>query len=154
MDKRNCPEGQNWDILLKVCLSMPVESSPLSPTLWICVVPVIIGSFVILALWCVILRRKSRKKSNSENEVTELELLQKTKANFHPPVSNRKGQTEMFHGSTLTLAQFHAESQTASKREEDPVVCRGPERRAMSDHRVPLPATELGGTALVTTKTV
>lgn len=89
--------------------------------------------------------------------MTELELLQTTKANFHPPVSKIKGQAEMFQSSAeppLALAQFHAESQTGSKREEDVIVCRGPERQAMSDHRVPLPATELGGTALVTTKTV
>uniref|UniRef100_A0A3P9JM12 Uncharacterized protein n=1 Tax=Oryzias latipes TaxID=8090 RepID=A0A3P9JM12_ORYLA len=144
-------------VLNELFVTPPLE---LSPSLWICVVPVIIGSFVILALWCVILRRKGRIRSNS---ATELELLQKTKTNFHPPVSKTNGQTEMFHSSAeppLTIVQFHAEAQTGSKWKEDLMVGRGPERQAvpvcstMLDHRVPLPATELGGTALVTTKTV
>ncbi|XP_054860937.1 uncharacterized protein LOC129347497 isoform X2 [Amphiprion ocellaris] len=141
----------------------------LSPFLWIFVVLATLGSILALALWFVIYRRQTRLSSIPEDSLPALELLHNTDppATFHP---ERNGQGEMFHRAAEASSlchHLHLGAQTGTKWEDNFNACRGPAAHAgtegggglpacstMVEHRIPLPATELGGTALVTTKTV
>uniref|UniRef100_A0AAQ5ZY93 Uncharacterized protein n=1 Tax=Amphiprion ocellaris TaxID=80972 RepID=A0AAQ5ZY93_AMPOC len=173
--RQDCPEGQRWDILIRFCVPKWPETRlqteqprattlnsvmVLSPFLWIFVVLATLGSILALALWFVIYRRQTR---------LTLELLHNTDppATFHP---ERNGQGEMFHRAAEASSlchHLHLGAQTGTKWEDNFNACRGPAAHAgtegggglpacstMVEHRIPLPATELGGTALVTTKTV
>ncbi|XP_039972865.1 uncharacterized protein LOC120783744 [Xiphias gladius] len=144
----------------------------LSQALWILVVLATVGSILALALWFIIYRRQSRLRSTSEDTEPGQKPLQKTEppATIHPLPSERNCQAEMFQRAAEALSpcpHLHLGAQTGSKWEEGFITCRGPAKHAgteggggllacstMREHRIPLPATELGGTALVTTKTV
>ncbi|XP_023287441.1 uncharacterized protein LOC111673805 [Seriola lalandi dorsalis] len=141
----------------------------LSPALWIFVVLATMGSILALALWFIIYRRETRQGSTSEDAEPGLEPLQKT---IHPPPSERNGQAQMFQRAAeapWSCPHLHLGAQTGSKWEDCSgiIACRGLAKHAgkeageglpacsrMRGHKIPLPATELGGTALVTTKTV
>ncbi|XP_022073645.1 uncharacterized protein LOC110968127 isoform X2 [Acanthochromis polyacanthus] len=148
----------------------PTESMmALNPFLWIFVVLATLGSILALALWFIIYRRQTRRSSTPEEALPALELLHNTDppAEFH---SERNGQGEMFQRAAETSSLCHHQhlgAQTGTKWEDNFNACRGPAGHAgpegggvlsacstMVEHRIPLPATELGGTALVTTKTV
>uniref|UniRef100_A0A1A8LK44 Uncharacterized protein n=1 Tax=Nothobranchius pienaari TaxID=704102 RepID=A0A1A8LK44_9TELE len=119
-----------------------------------------------LILWSVLFRRQSRVNNNSEDPAPEQDLLQKTKP-FNPQCSEKGQACRGPAGASSACHQLHPGAQTAPQWEDGVTVCGGPERHSgkeeggglhvcsnMADHRVPLPATELGGTALVTTKTL
>lgn len=100
------------------------------------------------------------------------EPLQKTEppATMHPLPSERNGHAGMLQRAAEAPSpcpHLHLEAQTGSKWDEGFITCKDPAKHAGTDgggglpacstvreHRIPLPATELGGTALVTTKTV
>ncbi|XP_037648629.1 uncharacterized protein LOC119501921 isoform X2 [Sebastes umbrosus] len=144
----------------------------LSPALWIFVVLATLGSILALALWFIIYKRQTRHISTSEDAEPQQEPLQKTEppAKIHPPPPERNGQAEMLQRAAWApppCPHLHLGAQTGSNWEEDFTACRDPAKYAgteggrglptcstMREHRFPLPATELGGTALVTTKTV
>ncbi|XP_051905970.1 tumor necrosis factor receptor superfamily member 13C-like [Hippocampus zosterae] len=139
----------------------------LNPVLWIVVVLTTLGSIMALALWFIIYKRQSRLGRTSAEEMESApEPLRK----IQPPL-----ESHLSTSATLTpLACAHSYnpgSGSTSKREEAFANCRGPPKcqkttdraeevgvlpvfSAKREHRVPLPATELGDTALVTTKTV
>eukprot|EP00064_Thunnus_orientalis_P002788 superscaffoldBa00000213_g2796 len=150
-----------------------IQANPvmmLSPALWIFVGLATVGSIVALALWFVIYRRQTRISSTSEEPGQE--PLQKTEppAKIYPLPSEINGQGEILQraaGNPSPCPHLHLRDQTSLKWEEGFTACRGPAKYAgtegcgelptcssMREHRIPLPATELGGTALVTTKTV
>ncbi|XP_061566978.1 uncharacterized protein LOC133421412 [Cololabis saira] len=201
-EKQQCPEGQAWDILLRRCYGrqiaprrkpLPTTEQTLivvdqvrtkttaakadallvlSPTLWICVTLITLGSFLALTFWFLICRRQTGASANSEAAEPELEHLQKPQPPpiFNPPLSERNGQPAMFqraNEASFPCHQSHPGVQTGSTMGNGFSVCRGPIGHGSkdggealhacsttADHKVPLPATELGGTALVTTKTV
>ncbi|XP_041864571.1 uncharacterized protein LOC121654466 isoform X2 [Melanotaenia boesemani] len=182
MSKKSCLEGQKYDNLLRKCLNWTESSRKVHPkaepvptiqssALWGFLILAIMGSVLSLVLWCVIFRRQTRDSSNSE-EAPELKPVQKTDAavHFYPPPSERNGQAETFQrAADLPSAchQLHLGAQMGSEWEDHFAGCRGPARygskegggglpacSTVADHRIPLPATELGGTVLVTTKTV
>ncbi|KAM4530763.1 uncharacterized protein PAE49_023148 [Odontesthes bonariensis] len=146
--------------------------SVLSPALWICVILATLGSVLAVTLWFVIFRRQTRDSGSPDEAVPDQELLQKTEppAKFHSPPSDKNGQAEMFQRAAEASSPRHQlplGAQKDSEWEGGFTGCMGPARygckegsgelpacSTMADHRVPLPATELGGTALVTTKTV
>lgn len=108
----------------------------------------------------------------TEDGKPELKPLQ----NAAPPVklqplpSEKNDEAEIFQSvaeAPPPCFHVHPGSQTGSKWEDDFTASRDLMMRAgaeagggspacstMAEHRIPLPATELGGTALVTTKTM
>ncbi|GAA6215579.1 uncharacterized protein LOC120783744 [Lates japonicus] len=153
-----------------------IQDSPsvmvLSPALWIFVVLATVGSILVLVLWLIIYRRQTRLSSTSEDVEPAQEPLQKTEppATMHPLPSERNGHAEMLQRAAEAPSpcpHLHLEAQTSSKWDKGFITCKDPAKHAGADgggglpacstvreHRIPLPATELGGTALVTTKTV
>uniref|UniRef100_A0A3Q2TPD7 Uncharacterized LOC105918008 n=1 Tax=Fundulus heteroclitus TaxID=8078 RepID=A0A3Q2TPD7_FUNHE len=140
----------------------------LSQTLWISVILVTLGSVLALTLWFVIFRRQTKAHKDLEDPGPEQEVLQKAepKAMFYPPDRNGQVPQRAENGPTA-CHQMHQGAQMDPKWEDGFSVCSDPAKHAAkeengglpacstgADHRVPLPATELGGTALVTTKTV
>ncbi|KAK5856645.1 hypothetical protein PBY51_008228 [Eleginops maclovinus] len=128
----------------------------LSPALWIVVVLATVGSLLAVILWFIIYRRQTRHSSDSEVAEPE-QRLQKTDptAEIHPPPS------EMFQRAAWVPSPCHHQhlgAQIASEEgftaRRDPTEHAWTEGPTLWEHRIPLPATELGGTALVTTKTV
>ncbi|XP_059203604.1 uncharacterized protein LOC131983053 [Centropristis striata] len=144
----------------------------LSPALWTFVVLAILGSILTLALWFIIYRRQTRHSSTSEDAEPQREPLQKTEpsAQIHPTSPERNSQAQMLQQAASAPSPCphrHLGAQTGSLWEQGFTACRDPAKHAgteggrglatcstMREHRIPLPATELGGTALVTTKTV
>nr|XP_046271307.1 uncharacterized protein LOC124073247 [Scatophagus argus] len=151
------------------------QASPvmeLSPALWIIVMLATVGSVLALVLWFIIYRRQTSLSNASEDSEPQQEPLQKTE----PPVIIHSLPSEMnSHADVLQRAagapslcsHLHMGAQTGSQWEQGPTTYRDPTKHAgteggrglptcgtMREHRIPLPATELGGTALVTTKTV
>ncbi|KAM7386450.1 hypothetical protein PAMA_009189 [Pampus argenteus] len=143
----------------------------LSLALWISVGLATMGSILALALWFVIYRQQTRLSSTSDAEPGQ-EPLQKTEppTKIYQLPSERNSQAETLQraeANSSPCPHLHLEDQTCSKWEEGFTACRGPAKHAgaeeggglptcsnLREHRIPLPATELGGTALVTTKTV
>lgn len=202
MDKKSCPEGKKFDNLVHTCVPSkslmrsnpdppkeppltvvnqlkainttvkPTSMVVLSPTLWISVVVVVVGSILALTLWFIIYKRQTRRSSTSEDGMPRQELLQKAQppAKLHPLPSERNGQAEIFQRAAEApspCSHVHSGSQTGSEWENGFTACRdlmmrggaevggdSPACSTMAEHRIPLPATELGGTALVTTKTM
>ncbi|XP_014910891.1 tumor necrosis factor receptor superfamily member 13C-like [Poecilia latipinna] len=178
-EKKNCPEGKTWDNLLRTCIKMgPIPTRKLHPptepvltvvdplltkvspakstgpptvlllgqTLWICVILVTLGAILALTIWFVMFRRQSKaRKNDGVAEDSVQEVLKKTEpaVEFHAPQLEENGQ-DLQGVSDGSCRPMH---QPNPKCEDGFGVCR-------DDHRVPLPATELGGTALVTAKTV
>lgn len=139
---------------------------PQSPALWICVSMVTLGSMLALAVWFIIYRRYTRPRGASVEAGPAQQPLQKTEKEYPLPVESN-GQAEGAAGASSLCRHLHLGVQTGFKSEEGFTACRDPLKHvgrggseglptcsAVREHTIPLPATELGGTALVTTKTV
>ncbi|CAN9505802.1 unnamed protein product [Ophioblennius macclurei] len=173
MASKGCPAGFKWDHLLVVCVKenirkqrehhterplvvveqlrasvasvMPPTALTVGPALWSCVALVMLGSILALAIWFFIYRKQRRPSSSPEASESGQELLLKTEAPAKQPA------TEM---------NCHAEVPSPCHQQNGFTAHRGPATQVAglptysSEHRIPLPATELGGTILVTTKTM
>ncbi|XP_029364591.1 uncharacterized protein LOC115047650 [Echeneis naucrates] len=144
----------------------------LSPALWIFVVLGTVGSIMALVLWFMIYRRESRHCSTSDDAESGPQPLQKAEplATINPLTSDSNGHAQMCQGTAeapSSSTHLHSVDQTGSKWEDGVIAYKSPANDAgkeggigqttcsiMREHKIPLPATELGGTALVTTKTV
>uniref|UniRef100_UPI0037E906D9 uncharacterized protein n=1 Tax=Semicossyphus pulcher TaxID=241346 RepID=UPI0037E906D9 len=144
----------------------------LGPALWIFVILAMLGSILALALWFIIYRQQTRPSSTPGDPEPQQEPLQKPE----PPViihslpteiSNHAEMMQRAAGAHSPCVHMYPGAQMATRWEEGFTACRDPTRHAGTEvggglltcctareHRVPLPATELGGTVLVTTKTV
>nr|XP_020443486.1 tumor necrosis factor receptor superfamily member 13C-like [Monopterus albus]XP_020443487.1 tumor necrosis factor receptor superfamily member 13C-like [Monopterus albus]XP_020443488.1 tumor necrosis factor receptor superfamily member 13C-like [Monopterus albus] len=181
MNKPSCPPGMKWDRLVRICISNRMEpltapplvlhasntphNSVLVPglVLWSVVVLAIVGSILALALWFIIFRRQSRLSSPAG----DAESAPESPATVLLPQPQRNGWTEMFHLVPSPCPHLYLGTQTGLTWEEGLPLCGAPLKPSgtevggalsacstVTEHRIPLPATELGGTALVTTKTV
>ncbi|XP_040047741.2 uncharacterized protein LOC120828301 isoform X1 [Gasterosteus aculeatus] len=146
----------------------------LTPALWVFVGLATMGSILALALWLVIYKRQTSTSAVSVAEEAGLQQhpLQKTEqpAKSQPSSPERNGQAEIMQRAAWApspCAHLHLGDQTGHKWAEGFTACSDPAKhdgmdeipgmRACSttrEHRIPLPAIELGGTVLVTTKTV
>ncbi|XP_073351438.1 uncharacterized protein [Pagrus major] len=144
----------------------------LSPALWIFVVLATLGSILTLALWFIIYRRQTSLGSTSEDAERQQEPPQKTEppAIIHSQPSQRNSHAHMLQRAAVApspCSHPHLGTQSCSQWEGGLTSNRDPTKHAgtdggrrlptcstMREHRIPLPATELGGTALVTTKTM
>uniref|UniRef100_A0A8C1UTI3 Uncharacterized protein n=1 Tax=Cyprinus carpio TaxID=7962 RepID=A0A8C1UTI3_CYPCA len=142
MERRVCPPGSQWDSLLKHCIphkSLGVTPSDgvfyADPSVWICVGLVVSGSVLVLLLWFIIYRRHSG--TSQPNKV----------------VSPRNGNRENKRYEEEALSPW---PHVNGKAQEVPIN-EGPCGRSLcngwAEHGLPLPATELGDSALVTAKT-
>ncbi|XP_048037534.1 tumor necrosis factor receptor superfamily member 13C-like [Megalobrama amblycephala] len=161
MEKRSCPSGYRWDSLLRNCISLETQGltpsadpppmlkpalstsgpgpdepwSAISPSLWICVALVASGSVLVLLLWFIIYKRHGRTSQNTgEKDSTPHTLAtieQEEKA--LSPWLHVNGQTQEVSISVASCGRS---------------LCNG-----RAEHGLPLPATELGDSALVTAKT-
>uniref|UniRef100_A0A671V6K5 Uncharacterized protein n=1 Tax=Sparus aurata TaxID=8175 RepID=A0A671V6K5_SPAAU len=138
----------------------------LSPALWIFVVLATLGSILTLALWFVIYRRQNKDAEQQQEPPQKTEPA----AIIHSQPSQRNGHAHMSQrGAAAPSPCYHPHlgAQTSSQWEGcltsngDPTKHAGtnggrglPTCSTVREHRIPLPATELGGTALVTTKTM
>ncbi|XP_041633964.1 uncharacterized protein LOC121503562 [Cheilinus undulatus] len=141
----------------------------LSPFMWISVALVTLGLILIVSLWLIICIKRTRNRrmlDDSEQQDPLQKANPPVEIHFEPP--GRNIPTETSHRAPedpSICTQLDTGDQTGS--EESFTVCRCLPRHAgmesefglaagnnMREHRVPLPATELGGTVLVTTKTV
>ncbi|XP_036944037.1 uncharacterized protein LOC119013526 [Acanthopagrus latus] len=144
----------------------------LSPALWIFVVLATLGSILTLALWFIIYRRQNSLSSTSEDAEQQQEPPQKTEppAIIHSQPLQGNGHAHMLQRGAAApspCSHPHLGAQAGSQWEGSLASNRDPTKYAGTDggrglptcstvreHRIPLPATELGGTALVTTKTM
>ncbi|CAJ1075833.1 uncharacterized protein LOC119501921 isoform X2 [Xyrichtys novacula] len=175
MDKKQCQEaGGKWDSLVKKCMlsrtngrpagpptigatsPTPVVSSMmvLSPAVWFVVVLVILASILAVALWFIIYKQHIRI-SRTPGAESQQDPPQKAE----PPVVVVNNHAEVRVPSACS--HLYSEAQIGSGWEGNPTEQSGTdEGRGLplcstpKEHRLPLPATELGGTVLVTTKTV
>ncbi|KAI7807455.1 tumor necrosis factor receptor superfamily member 17-like isoform X2 [Triplophysa rosa] len=152
MERRACAPGSFWDSLLKHCISSepvglrpssaitdvpvaivkqvlssggPVEPRPaVSPSVWICVGLVMSASLLVLLFWFIIYKHHHRTSHNTGNE------------DAHTAVSSQQEEDSK-------LQEVPIAEETCGRS-----LCNG-----WAEHSLPLPATELGDSALVTTKT-
>ncbi|XP_071377980.1 tumor necrosis factor receptor superfamily member 13C-like [Centroberyx affinis] len=144
----------------------------LSPALWVLSALLAVGSILALVLWSIIYRRQTRHSRAAGDLDPGVEPLAKPE----PPVTipsaplERNVQAEMLQRAAqapFACSHLDVGAQTSPRWEEGFTACRGPAKHSgmegggglvaystAREHRIPLPATELGGTALVTTKTV
>ncbi|KTF82435.1 hypothetical protein cypCar_00021765 [Cyprinus carpio] len=160
MERRACDPGSQWDSLLKHCIShrslglTPSAVSPpvlepvlntrgldeswssISPSVWICVGLVVSVSVLVLLLWFIIYRRHSRTSQSTAGEKDSTP---------HTPTT-----TEQEEEAVSPWPHINSQTQEVPIKE-------GPCGRSLcngwAEHGLPLPATELGDSALVTTKT-
>lgn len=138
-----------------------------NPGLWIFVLLATLGSILALALWIVIYIRHKRPPT------VEAEPAEQPPQKIDPPStvhsllpSEKPERAERAGAPHSQCPHLHTGIQTSSTWEEGFGAWRvhikhdgkdwagGPVWSAVRQETVPLPATELGGTALVTTKTV
>lgn len=159
MERRACGPGSQWDSLLKLCIShkslgltpsavpppvlKPVLStrgldeswSTISPSVWICVGLVASGSVLVLLLWFIIYRRHSRtSQSTGEKESMP-----------HTPTTIEQEEEAL---SPWPHVNGQAQEMPINEGPCGRSLCNG-----RAEHGLPLPATELGDSALVTAKT-
>uniref|UniRef100_A0A672GWM8 Uncharacterized protein n=1 Tax=Salarias fasciatus TaxID=181472 RepID=A0A672GWM8_SALFA len=181
MAQRVCAAGFQWDDLLVICVRNKTMQKPEhhtgefpftdliyknasarapsaameGPALWSCVVVVTLGSILALAVWFFIYRQQRRP--------TWLYLIHtaepRRQAPAKQPPTERNRHTELFLGAPDAPSpchHLHPEAQRGLKWGDGFTACGGPTVHSggPSEHRIPLPATELGGTVLVTTKTM
>ncbi|KAF4080894.1 hypothetical protein AMELA_G00176970 [Ameiurus melas] len=153
MEMQQCLPGLTWDILVKDCIHDAVGQKPITEavmvvstvppvqcwnfTVWIsvCVVIVLSSSVLVLLLW-VIYRRHTHGKGKTNSEC---------------PPSHHDVNTNS-HGKEDSCPHMNGR-----KRQEVSDCEMGWGRgfcKARVEPAVPFPATELGDSALVTTKTV
>uniref|UniRef100_A0A672KBB5 Uncharacterized protein n=1 Tax=Sinocyclocheilus grahami TaxID=75366 RepID=A0A672KBB5_SINGR len=154
MERTACAPDSQWDSLLKLCISHKslgltpsaqdgvfyveldafVSWSTISPSVWICVGLVASGSVLVLLLWFIIYRRHSGTSCGQNPSKTS------------QPVSLIAQEED-------ALSPWpHINGQA-----QEVPINEGPCGRSLcnrwAEHRLPLPATELGDSALVTAKT-
>ncbi|XP_051569498.1 tumor necrosis factor receptor superfamily member 17-like isoform X2 [Myxocyprinus asiaticus] len=162
MEGRSCSSGSVWDSLLKLCIShkfleltpshgtevpppvlKPVFStrgleeswSAVSPVVWICVGLVLSSSVLVLLFWHIIYRHHNRTSQNTgEKDSTPhaTEAVQQEEEVLSPWL-HLNGKTQEVPVTEGTCGRS---------------MCNG-----WAEHGLPLPATELGDSALVTAKT-
>lgn len=137
------------------------------PALWSCVALATLGSIVALAVWLFIYRRRRRPSSPIEASLSGQELILRTEAPSKPPPAERNRHTVVQGAAEpgSPCHQLHTETPQGLRFWDGFTACGGPTMHlgseggpalpaGISEHRIPLPATELGGTVLVTTKTM
>uniref|UniRef100_A0A671P5S6 Tumor necrosis factor receptor superfamily member 13C-like n=1 Tax=Sinocyclocheilus anshuiensis TaxID=1608454 RepID=A0A671P5S6_9TELE len=143
MERRACPPGSQWDSLLKHCIShrslgltpsgLDESWSSISPSVWICVGLVVSVSVLVLLLWFIIYRLLSICPAGEKDSTPHTPTTIEQEEEAPSPWPHFNGQTQ-----------------------EMPIK-EGPCGRSLcngwAEHGLPLPATELGNSALVTTKT-
>ncbi|KAL7883332.1 hypothetical protein SRHO_G00009900 [Serrasalmus rhombeus] len=157
-----CDPGQRWDALVKDCIhkeTQPVTVvntltvlktkapalpwTAFSPSLWICVGVILSISVLALLLWFIIYRRYTHDTGKRRSKP----------AAPHKLNGNTVGPALPEQREDLPLSCPHLNGKA-----EEVSVCEMGWRRgiceAKMEHGVPVPATELGDSALVTTKTV
>ncbi|XP_022524133.1 tumor necrosis factor receptor superfamily member 13C-like isoform X1 [Astyanax mexicanus] len=162
MEKQECGPGFSWDLLVKECIMeeshQPVTADTLAvrntrapaqswvevaPSVWICVGVVLSSSILALLLWFIIYRRHKHNAGKRSSE---------------PPASVPQNGSavspmlpEQKEDSPLSCTHWNDRTQDLSVCELGwgQSICKG-----KVQHGVPVPATELGDSALVTTKTV
>ncbi|XP_061740535.1 tumor necrosis factor receptor superfamily member 13C-like [Nerophis ophidion] len=173
MSKKTCLPGSRWDNLVNHCVPFSLETRPqphtptelspiftpadihsdpltaLSPVLWAVLMLTTLASILALLVCFVMDRRQSRLRTSSEQtEVEEQPSASKSSSaatgahHPHPHLHHHQWRDGLHHCDCPGSGR--------PAREEGGVVVCWP----AGEHRVPLPATELGDTALVTTKTV
>nr|XP_061805017.1 uncharacterized protein LOC133596262 [Nerophis lumbriciformis] len=171
------PETEPTPVFHQRTTSPTAWSDPisLSPVLWIAVVLTTLGSIVALALWFILYRRQRRLNTTSgyksiskdlnvpvstvPSVIEEMEPGPEPPQKIEPPNKSHLSDPQRASSASFYQQGPHdiSKSQKATGRgETDSTEELGelPVCNAMREHRLPLPATELGGTALVTTKTV
>ncbi|KAM4634927.1 uncharacterized protein ACJ7VT_004645 [Polymixia lowei] len=146
--------------------------SPALPALWVSVVVVAMGLILALVLWFIIYRQQTGHSNTAVDSELGLGPLAKTEplVKIQPPSFEGNGQAEMLQTvmeAPPSCPHLNGGAQTGLGREADFIVCEGPPVPGGTEggeglsvcsewrkHRIPLPATELGDTALVTTKTI
>lgn len=166
MERRACADGHRWDSLIKRCIlheslrQTPSAASPsvlstrgldeswsISPSVWICVGLVVGGSVLVLLLWFIIYRRHSRtSQSTGEKDSTP-----------HTPSTieqEEEALSPLPHVNGLTQETPINEGPCGRSLCEGRSLCNGRSQcNGWAEHGLPLPATELGDSALVTAKT-
>lgn len=170
MSKKNCSDGEKWDSLVQDCVPLNIEErhppltdtppadqtvASFSPALWIVVLLVTVGSILALALWLVIYRRHSRQHTVEEPGE---QLLHKTvpSVTVHcllPSEASPLGPQHL-HSGGPTAPVWQGDAHREQTGHDGGDWGAGLHGSAVRQETVPLPATELGGTALVTTKTL
>uniref|UniRef100_A0A673MKU5 Uncharacterized protein n=1 Tax=Sinocyclocheilus rhinocerous TaxID=307959 RepID=A0A673MKU5_9TELE len=148
MERRACALGSQWDSLLKLCISHKslgltpsdgvfyvkldafVSWSTISPSVWICVGLVASGSVLVLLLWFIIYRQHTGEGSRRIN-IPLLCVKQEEEALSPWPHVNSQAQEVPINEGPCGRS-----------------LCNG-----WAEHGLPLPATELGDSTLVTAKT-
>ncbi|XP_034535078.1 uncharacterized protein LOC117809718 isoform X2 [Notolabrus celidotus] len=146
----------------------PVTSSVmvLSPALWIYVVLVTVGSILALALFFIYYKHKARTSRTQADAAQHQDSLLKAEPPVIHVINNHAAAAAAAAGGPPG-ALLYPVAQTGSAWEDEFSAYRDPPEHAGTgaegglpsggtarEHRVPLPATELGGTVLVTTKTM
>ncbi|KAL0992955.1 hypothetical protein UPYG_G00101440 [Umbra pygmaea] len=172
MAKTTCPVGAKWDRLLKDCVLLPLTKSSaqpklvteiqrstpynpaVSPAMWISVVVILNGSVLALFLWFIVYKRQARRNHIVGDPEVSLDPLYTPKLSVErekvapPSCPQLNGlpqtcfrQEASYHGGALGCDP-HGEVGNR-------LIC-----NVLRENCIPLPATELGDAALVTTKTV
>ncbi|XP_055051083.1 tumor necrosis factor receptor superfamily member 17-like isoform X1 [Misgurnus anguillicaudatus] len=154
MERGSCASGSFWDSLTKQCIShtsyelrssitdvpTAVVKSVLSGrdageswsavglSVWICVGLVVTGSLLVLIFWFIIYKHHSRTSQNTAGQKDDY-----TAVTSQQEVLHLNGQLQEVSITEATCGRS---------------LCNG-----WAEHVLPLPATELGDSALVTTKT-
>ncbi|KAM9473732.1 uncharacterized protein ACWYII_008369 [Salvelinus alpinus] len=184
MAKKTCNPGTTWDKLLITCIPLtrpqpkPATESPpvkwssdvppqynpaVSPAVWISVVVVVNGSILAMFLWFIIYKMQARRNHTAG----EPEAGLNPPAKALPPVEGdcTVAVVQREEEAPPSCAQLNGGPQTCFRQEVSTYsgasgcgslgevggmfMCNG-----LREHWIPLPATELGDAALVTTKTV
>ncbi|KAL6460904.1 hypothetical protein MHYP_G00308700 [Metynnis hypsauchen] len=161
MDKKPCGSGQRWDGLVKDCIhketqpvtvvntlavlrtKAPASSwTAFSPSLWICVGVILSISVLALLLLFIIYRRHTHNTGKRHSKpAAPLQL----NGNTGPVLPEQR------EDPPLSCPHWNGKAEEVSVCEMGwgRGICEG-----KMEHGVPVPATELGDSALVTTKTV
>ncbi|KAG9343085.1 hypothetical protein JZ751_015304 [Albula glossodonta] len=169
-----CKPGTHFDSLVKRCVEnfedkpyQDIESQPIqrpttaapavvSPSVWISVVVVVNGSILALFLWLIIYKRQTRHTHAADAEASMSPEVQLAGGSDLAAAEREGPPTSCPHLNGGPNGVIKQEIPTWRKASEYDAgdggnmhMCNG-----RKDHGIPLPATELGDAALVTTKTV
>lgn len=156
---------------VKEASATPAEPA-LSPAVWVSVVVVVNGSILALCLWFILYRLRTTNTHSTGDPEAELQVPAKTHLSMEAHTHHAPGVViQSWGGGPSSSPQMNGGgTHTAYSQEGGLPSCRGPPGwgdgleevglegglvmcRAMREHGIPLPATELGDAALVTTKT-
>ncbi|XP_035381563.1 tumor necrosis factor receptor superfamily member 13C-like [Electrophorus electricus] len=166
MEKQSCSPGLTWDPLVKDCTTLdtlekpqlPVNAdfqearsprspagswSQLNPTMWVCVGVVMCNTLLALLLWFFIYRRLGHNtgKRNPDSPAG----CDQNGTLLRPPLLRVKGDPP----ASCPHTNGRIQEVSICEMGQGWDTCTG-----RVEHGIPLPATELGDSALVTTKTV